>query len=119
MRSLGWGGRVVVVGQSLEPVEAGPLLVLSFLRLGVLGHLGYQKRHLERVLDLIAAGRLDLTGSVSGRVPLEGVNQGIGRLTAKTEAPVRILVIPDPSFGRTGGPGARTGERGEAPPPAP
>lgn len=94
MRSLGWGGRVVVVGQSLEPVEAGPLLVLSFLGLGVLGHLGYRKRHLERVLDLIAAGRLDLSGSVSATVPLERVNEGIERLSAKRGAPVRVLVLP-------------------------
>jgi 2-desacetyl-2-hydroxyethyl bacteriochlorophyllide A dehydrogenase len=94
MRSLGWGGRVVVVGQSLEPVEAGPLLVLSFLGLGVLGHLGYRKRHLERVLDLIAAGRLDLSGSVSATVPLERVNEGIERLSTKRGAPVRVLVLP-------------------------
>jgi 2-desacetyl-2-hydroxyethyl bacteriochlorophyllide A dehydrogenase len=94
MHALGRGGRVVVVGQSLEPVEAGPLLVLSFLGLGVLGHLGYQKRHLERVLDLIASGRLDLSASFSARVPLDDVNEGVARPSAKTDAPVRVVVLP-------------------------
>ncbi|MFN2589771.1 MAG: zinc-binding dehydrogenase, partial [Actinomycetota bacterium] len=95
MRSLGWGGRVVAVGQSMEPVEAGPLLVVSFLGLGILGHLGYKKRHLEAVLELIAAGRLDLSRSVSATVSLDNVNDGVDRLSAKSGAPVRILVLPN------------------------
>jgi threonine dehydrogenase-like Zn-dependent dehydrogenase len=49
----------------------------------VLGHLGYRKRHLEDVLALVAAGRLDLSASVSGRYPLERVGEGVERHAAK------------------------------------
>ena len=61
----------------------------------MLGHLGYRKRHLERVLALIASGRLDLSGSISARVPLAEVNRGVERLTSKTDSPVRVLVMPN------------------------
>jgi D-arabinose 1-dehydrogenase-like Zn-dependent alcohol dehydrogenase len=37
---LGRGGRIVLVGQSLEPLEAGPIVLLSVFGIGILGHLG-------------------------------------------------------------------------------
>jgi len=88
------GGRIVLVGQSFESLDAGPILFLSFLRIALLGHLGYGKRDLVEVLDLIASGRLDLSGSISGRMPLERVNDGVERLTSKAGAPVRLVVLP-------------------------
>src|SRR6266508_624939 len=77
LRSLARGGRAVVVGQSLEPIEAGPVVLYSFRALALIGNYGYRKRHLEAVLDLIATGRLDLSGSVSERLPLARVNEGV------------------------------------------
>jgi D-arabinose 1-dehydrogenase-like Zn-dependent alcohol dehydrogenase len=94
MFSLTRGGRVVLMGQSFETLDAGPILVLSVLGIGLLGHLGYGKRHLEEVLDLIATGRLDLSGSISGRLPLERVNEGLDRLATKADATVRLVVLP-------------------------
>jgi threonine dehydrogenase-like Zn-dependent dehydrogenase len=88
------GGRVVLVGQSFEPLDAGPIILLSMFRLSILGHLGYGKRHLEDVLALMASGRLDVSASISGRLPLDRVQEGIDRLTSKEGAPVRIVVNP-------------------------
>jgi D-arabinose 1-dehydrogenase-like Zn-dependent alcohol dehydrogenase len=94
LHAMARGGRIVIVGQSFEPLEAGPILVFSVLGLSLLGHLGYRKVHLEQVLDLIARGRLDLSASVSGTVPLDRVQEGVDRLTSKEDSPVRILVLP-------------------------
>lgn len=94
LRCLSPGGRVVVVGQSFERLNVGPAVALSFLRLSVLGHLGYRKGHLERVLDLVAAGRLDLSASISGRYPLDRVNQAVATLSSKDGDPVRLLILP-------------------------
>jgi threonine dehydrogenase-like Zn-dependent dehydrogenase len=88
------GGRIVLVGQSFEPLDAGPIIYLSVVGLSILGHLGYSKRHLEDVLALMASGRLDVSGSISGRLPLDRVQEGIDRLTTKEGDPVRILVTP-------------------------
>src|SRR5262249_10077584 len=89
------GARIVVVGQSFEPLDLGPLAFVSFLGLSVLGHLGYSKRHLEQVLTLMATGRLDVSGSISDRLPLDRMREGVDRLTSKEGAPVRILVMPN------------------------
>ena len=88
------GGRIVLMGQSMQSLDAGPILLLSFLRIGLLGHLGYTKQDLTDVLDLIASGRLDLSASISDRLPLDRVNEGIARLTSKEDAPVRLVVLP-------------------------
>jgi threonine dehydrogenase-like Zn-dependent dehydrogenase len=88
------GGRIVLIGQSLETLDAGPILVVSFLRIALLGHLGYGKKDLIDVLDLVASGRLDLSGSISGRLPLSRVNDGIRRLTSKADDTVRLVVLP-------------------------
>ena len=88
------GGRIVLMGQSMQTLDAGPILLVSFLRIALLGHLGYEKQDLLDVLDLIASGRLDLSASVSDRLPLDRVNEGVERLTSKEDAPVRLVVIP-------------------------
>ena len=88
------GGRVVVVGQSWEPADPGPILVLSFLGIGLLGHLGYRKEHLEQVLSLMASGRLDVSGSISGTYPLERASEAVERLKTKEGDPVRLLLTP-------------------------
>ena len=69
-------------------------MVLSFLGIGVLGHLGYRKQHLEEVLGLIAAGRMDLSASISGTYPLERAGEAAERLASKNDAPVRLLLKP-------------------------
>ncbi len=95
MFSLERGGRIVLMGQSMESLDAGPILFLSFLGTSILGHLGYSKAHLEQVLDLIATGRLDLSRSISDRLPLERVQEGVERLTSKEESTVRLVVLPN------------------------
>ena len=92
--SMARGGRIVLVGQSWEPADPGPILALSFLGIGLLGHLGYRKHHLERVLALIEAGRLDLSASVSGTLPLDRAADAVDRLRTKVGDPVRLLLTP-------------------------
>jgi len=93
--SLGRRGRLVLVGQTFESLDAGSILLLSVLGLSILGHLGYTKKHLEQVLGLMASGRLDVSGSISGVLPLERVNEAVDRLSDKQDNPVRILIQPN------------------------
>jgi D-arabinose 1-dehydrogenase-like Zn-dependent alcohol dehydrogenase len=87
-------GRCVMVGLSLEPVELGPGLFFGLLSQSLLGHLGYDKHHLDELVDLVAAGRLDVSGSVSDLLPLEDVVSGVDRLVSKAGDPVRLVVQP-------------------------
>jgi D-arabinose 1-dehydrogenase-like Zn-dependent alcohol dehydrogenase len=88
------GGRLVMVGLSLDPLELGPGLLFGSRTISLLGHLGYRKRHLEELVSLLARGRLDLSGSISDVIPLEDVADGVRRLSEKEGDPVRIVVRP-------------------------
>ena len=91
---LSRGGRLVMVGLSLDPLELGPGIVFGARSISLLGHLGYRKQHLDELLALVSRGRLDLSGSISDVIPLEEVPDGVRRLSEKEGDPVRIVVKP-------------------------
>ena len=94
VESLGRRGRAVMVGLSMDPVEMGPGVVLGVMSQSLLGHLGYEKRHLDELVRLVELGRLDVSGSVSDLLPLDDVAHGVGRLTTKEGDPIRLVVQP-------------------------
>lgn len=91
---LGRRGRAVMVGLSMEPMELGPGVVLGLLSQSLLGHLGYDKRHLDELVELVDRGRLDVSGSISDLLPLDDVGRGVERLTTKAGDPIRLVVQP-------------------------
>ena len=91
---LGRNGRAVMVGLSLEPLTLEPSLLFGVQSHSVLGHLGYQKKHLDELVRLLASGRLDLSASISDVMPLTEVNEGVRRLAEKDGDPVRLIVKP-------------------------
>ena len=91
---LGRFGRCVMVGLSLDPIELGMGLFFGLQSQSLLGHLGYKKRHLDELVDLVRLGRLDLSGSVSALLPLEDVAAGVEQLVSKTGNPIRLVVQP-------------------------
>ena len=94
VRSLGLGGRAVMVGLSLESLQLEPSLVFGTQKHSVLGHLGYDRRHLDDLVKLVANGRLDLSASISDVISLDDVVDGVRRLAEKEGDPVRIMVRP-------------------------
>jgi 2-desacetyl-2-hydroxyethyl bacteriochlorophyllide A dehydrogenase len=91
---LGRGGRAVMVGLSMEPIVLERSVLFGTQSHSVLGHLGYQKRHLDELVLLLAAGRLDLSASISDVMPLTDVSEGVRRLAEKDGDPVRLIVRP-------------------------
>ncbi|MGY1619755.1 zinc-binding dehydrogenase [Geodermatophilus sp. SYSU D00691] len=88
------GGRLVGVGMSGQDVSLGPTMVFNLLRKQVLGHLGYKNEDIGTLAALVAAGRLDLSRSISAVVGLEDLGEGIRRLHERDGNPIRILVKP-------------------------
>jgi threonine dehydrogenase-like Zn-dependent dehydrogenase len=91
---LGRGGRAVMVGLSIEPLQLEPSILFGIQSHSVLGHLGYNKRHLEQLVRLLAGGRLKLEASISDVLPLEDTPKGVERLAKKEGDPVRLVVKP-------------------------
>jgi D-arabinose 1-dehydrogenase-like Zn-dependent alcohol dehydrogenase len=96
-RCAGRRGRILMVGLSMDDVHLGPGLLFGLASQDLLGHLGYAKADLDTVVGLVAAGRLDVSGSISGTLPLEDVADGVQRLAHKRGDPVRLVVRPQPA----------------------
>ncbi|MEA2447051.1 MAG: hypothetical protein QOK47_688 [Actinomycetota bacterium] len=94
VQCLGGGGRAVIVGISMDPLELGPSILLTVQRQTIMGHLGYSKKNLDDLVKLLVSGRLDLSGSISDVMPLDQVPEGVRRLAEKDGDPVRLVVKP-------------------------
>lgn len=93
-RCLGRGGRLLMVGVSTDHIQLGPAMPFLLAGQSLLGHLGYEKRHLDELVGLVATGRLDLSGSITELLPLSEVGRGVEMLTSKAGNPVRLVVTP-------------------------
>lgn len=88
------GGRLVSVGMSDQEPTVGSTTMLGLTKKQVLGHLGYKNVDIETLATLVSLGRLDLSRSISGIVPLEDIAAGIERLERHEGNPIRLLVQP-------------------------
>ena len=91
---LGRYGRCVMVGLSFDDISLGTGLFFGLQSQSLLGHLGYKRRHLDELVDLVARGRLDVSGSISEVMPLEDVARGVEQLVSKSGNPIRLVVQP-------------------------
>lgn len=89
------GGKVVVVGLGSQNISLPP--PTSFVRkeLSLLGSYGSTTLDIQQVVDLVASGRLDLSGSITERFPLDEVNRGLNHLHKKVGNPIRIAILID------------------------
>jgi len=91
--SLAIDGRAVVVGVSGERIQLGPSALFAVMRNKLLSVMGYTKRHLETLVQLVSSGRLDVSGSVSVRLPIEDAAEGVSILSEKRGDPVRVVLL--------------------------
>jgi threonine dehydrogenase-like Zn-dependent dehydrogenase len=91
---LGRFGRLVIIGLSAEPISLGPNVQFGVTSHSLLGHLGYDKSHLDQLIGFVGSGRLDVSGSISDVFPLDDVVSGVERLANKDGNPIRLVVAP-------------------------
>jgi len=93
VRALLPGGRLVVVGVGMmPPIVDLPQAVFAFQELSVLGSFGSHQADLEEILRLEAAGTIDIEASISHRLRLDQVAEGLEMLRTKRGDPQRIVV---------------------------
>jgi 6-hydroxycyclohex-1-ene-1-carbonyl-CoA dehydrogenase len=85
------GGRLCVIGYSQEPVTLSAAR-LMYYELEIVGSLGCGAGEYREILDLVAAGTLQLGPIVSGTLPLAQINEGFDRL--RRGEGVRWVVAP-------------------------
>jgi D-arabinose 1-dehydrogenase-like Zn-dependent alcohol dehydrogenase len=91
---LGLGGRLILVGISGGELTLGRDAAFSYTRRQVLGHYGYEERHVAELVRLTELGRLDFSRSVSATIPLAEAADAVARLESKEGNPIRLVLVP-------------------------
>ena len=86
------GGRAVVVGLGPEAITLSAAANFVLREVQLLGSFAFTVREIEELVELATAGRLDISGSVSKKIALADVNEGLNALHRKAGNPVRIVV---------------------------
>jgi 6-hydroxycyclohex-1-ene-1-carbonyl-CoA dehydrogenase len=87
------GGRACLVGYSDAPAPL-PVHKIMFLEYSIVGSLGCRPADYPRVVELVRRGRVALDPLVTGRVPLDRVNDAADRL--RRGEGLRTVVVPGP-----------------------
>lgn len=93
VESLRVGGRAVVVGLGPERISLLPPTIFVRSEFSLLGSYGSTQLEIQTVVGLLERGKLDLSGSITERISLEDVNEGLEHLHKKIGNPIRIVVV--------------------------
>jgi 2-desacetyl-2-hydroxyethyl bacteriochlorophyllide A dehydrogenase len=92
---LARGGRLVIGSMGEEPLElATTLTAVATRELQIIGSYASTIADLRAVVDLVAAGRLDVSRSVSHRVPLDRAAEALDLVARRPPGFARAVVIP-------------------------
>lgn len=92
VRCLGRDGRLVLVGLTPEPLTLPNSIALSVRGQRILGHYGSRSGDVDRLIGLIRYGRLDLSRSISGTLPLAEAPDAVKALASKQGNPIRLIL---------------------------
>jgi threonine dehydrogenase-like Zn-dependent dehydrogenase len=87
-------GRLVIIGLGGEPITIPSDIAFAYKRTAILGHYGSEFEHTTQLVALAAAGRLDLSRSITEVLPLERAAEALDRLERKIGDPIRIILKP-------------------------
>lgn len=94
VRCLGKAGRCVAVGVGMARPTMPPLARFVGKEQALLGSFGMDRGDIEDLYQLLAAGRLDLSKSISARYGLDQADLALNHLASKTGGVVRVIVEP-------------------------
>ncbi len=91
---LGPGGVLVLAGLTPEPVTIADSTGFSFRGNQIRGHYGSGAEHVEQLIGLTSAGRIDLAPSITAHIPLAEAADAVSRLEKKIGDPIRFVLTP-------------------------
>ncbi len=93
IRSLGKGGKAMIVGMCFKDVTFNPEADFRYLEAQIRSSSDHTRDDLRKVLELVSLKRVDLTKSITHRLKLDEVNKGFRMLETKQDNPNRIVMI--------------------------
>ncbi|MFZ4108535.1 MAG: zinc-binding dehydrogenase, partial [Candidatus Planktophila sp.] len=91
---LAEGGKLVIIGIASEPIHIPSDMAFVYKRNQILGHYGSEVHHTQELVELVRAGKLDLSGSISSIMALEQAKEALAQLASKSDNPIRIVLRP-------------------------
>lgn len=95
MKSLRRSGRLVIVGVGPDRVTLPPLQVFVGLETALLGSMGFHRADLEKVIELVASGEVELGESVGRALPLSEINAALQLVAGQGGDAARVVVRPE------------------------
>ncbi len=92
LRSLGKGGKAVMVGICAKKIQIAPEPFLE-KELQLRSSIEHLQWELLRVIELAKAKKIDLSKSITHKISLDEVNEGLEILEKKTGNPVRVVIV--------------------------
>lgn len=93
VRSLGDGGRAVVVGVGEGAAAAGRLMTFVLREREMVGAYGADRGEIEEVVRMLAAGTLRLPRAIGDTIPLADVAEGVARVARGETGPGSRIVV--------------------------
>jgi threonine dehydrogenase-like Zn-dependent dehydrogenase len=87
-------GGLVLVGLTNQPLALRNGTQFSYFGQRLLGHYGSEPEHVEQLVRLVRHGRLDLSRSIYGTLPLSEAARGVEQLERKEGSPIRLVIQP-------------------------
>lgn len=87
-------GKAVIVGMCFDKISITPAYDLMAKEVEIRSPIDHTKSEMQEVLNFLGRGKFDMSKSITYRLPIEKVNQGIEMLEKKTEKQVRIIIEP-------------------------
>jgi 2-desacetyl-2-hydroxyethyl bacteriochlorophyllide A dehydrogenase len=91
--STGKGGRMVLVGIGAKSTQVYPYATLIGKEMEIIGVDDHLKTELVDLVKLVRTGRINLSQSVTHRVPLDDVDQGLELLEANQPRVLRVVAV--------------------------
>jgi len=89
---VGKQGRLVLVGIGAKSMRVSPYRTIIGKEMEIIGVDDHLKTEVLELVRLVKTGKLDLSRSVTHRIPLEEINDGFRILEDESEKPIRVVV---------------------------
>ncbi len=87
------GGRLVVVGFSGKDITVSAAKIM-FFEMEIIGSLGCRPTDYPKLIEMVKLGKIKVEELVTGRFPLEKINEAFDLLRSGDENVIRSIVIP-------------------------
>jgi 2-desacetyl-2-hydroxyethyl bacteriochlorophyllide A dehydrogenase len=88
---VGKGGRLILVGIGAKIAQISPYSSVIGKEMAIIGVNDHLRTDLTQLVKLVGSKRLDLSHSITHRVPLDEINRGFSILESLDEKPIRVV----------------------------